>query len=211
MVIAGLTLVAGFAPLAATAQDASPRVFPPQAATVSTVNLSDLIVEALPVAGADLLGWDHLVDAQVLWITNGYDSTASGAERIGLARVRVAGRTSTLLRQRREELAWTITLETAANPKFGPQKVEIRPGAPNQECFGSLTDNCAFTEQEALANPRLSRQLICRVTPGGFPLAVYRVAAPGKAPGYVRVWTSGGSGGVASSVTVSLEALDCSY
>ncbi len=198
-------------PSPAAAQSAPTGVFPAKAAAVRPITLPDLIFRSLPGSDADLLGWDHLVDAQVLWITAGYDRTQSGAERTGLARIRVAGRTSTLLRQKREELAWTVRLETSANPKFGPERIEISPGTPNEYCFGSLTDNCAFTEEEALANPRLGKRLVCRVTPGGFPLAVYRVTAPGKHPAYVRVWTSGGSGGVASSVTVSLEPLDCTF
>lgn len=209
--LAAYALVLIFSSVAATAAPPPSAVFPRTAAALSPIALPDLILEALPVAGEQLYGWDHMVDAPILWVTNGYSSSKTNAERIGVARVRVANRASTVLRQRREELAWTVTMQTEGNVKFGPNTIEIAPGVDNEPCFGSLFDNCEFDESEALANPKLSKRVVCRVTPGGFPLAVYRVTAPGKGPAFVRVWTSGGSGGVSSSVTMSLAPLDCSY
>lgn len=207
LIISALMLVC----VEARAQAAPPSVFPKAAATLPVINLADLIYEALPLRGEDLFGWHHLVDAPLLWITNGYDSDGRVAKRVALGRVRVGGRTPTILRQHKEELAWTISMETESNPKFGPEKIEITAGVDDEQCFGSLTDNCAFDESEALGNPKLRTQLICRVTPGGFPLAVYRVSAADKGVAFVRVWTSGGSGGVASSVTISRSPLDCTY
>lgn len=203
-----LALFAGNGAQAATDEQS---VYPKVAQTLQPIDLPDLIYAALPPKATGAFGWDHLLDAPILWVTNGYSLEAGKASRVGIARVRVATRTSTILRQRREELAWTVSMETDANPKFGPQKIEIVAGAANEQCFGSLTDNCAFDESETLDSPKLGAQRICRVTPSGFPLTVYRVSAPDKQPAYVRVWTSGGSGGVASSISITLSPMDCSY
>src|SRR5262245_34803050 len=65
-------------------------VYPKDAASLPPVELSALIVAALPSQGARYLGWDHMLDAPVLWLTDGFAESPGGkSERVGLARVRV--------------------------------------------------------------------------------------------------------------------------
>lgn len=75
--------------------------------------------------------WDDLLQAPVSWISDGFTTTAAGLLfRDGLARVRVNGRVSTVLKHVKEELPWTVEMDTTGNENFGPQEISImnRPG-----------------------------------------------------------------------------------
>jgi hypothetical protein len=64
------------------------------------------------------MGWDHLQIANVRWLTEGINYSATGyASRIGLARVAASGARAKVLRQSWEELAWSVELSTDGNPK----------------------------------------------------------------------------------------------
>lgn len=195
----------------AQAQTSNAMVFPREAAGLPIIPLPDLIYQALPKSDQESFGWDHLVDAPVLWLTDGIESNGTSARRLAIARISTGGLTPTVLRARKEELAWTVSMETDLNPKFGPQKIEITAGVEKSECFGVLYENCAFDERDAFSSPRLRSTVVCRQTLGGFPLVVHRVTAADKGSAFVRVWTSGGSGGVSTSVTISQSPMDCSY
>lgn len=193
---------------------ASPQlaVSPPEAAAVEPTALPALIEHLLPSEEGGQLSWTHGLDAPVVWITRGYQETTSGGyERIGLARVTVDGRQSTVLEQGVHELAWSVILSTTAPAKFGPETIDIRVGPPGNECFGTLFEGCSFSAEQAISSPSLKIEKVCqgRVDSGN-GMAVYHVRAPGK-QGYLRYVVSSGSGGTSSSIEITAQPVACEY
>lgn len=165
------------------------------------VELADLVVAVLPPNGFDNLGWDYMVDDPMIsWRTNGTEATQVATFRAGSSRVRVAGVSSKVLRRTWEELAWSVTLWTDGNPKFGPKWIEIKPGGddPNSACFGANFRGCTFGAATALASSKLKSRLVCSHEQGSEVLRAYSVSAAGKKPSLVIYQVSGGSGGTSA-------------
>jgi hypothetical protein len=138
-------------------------VYPRSAKDLRSIELADLVSLAMPPNGFEKLGWDHLsIAPNIAWQTEGTkDAPGEKTVREGLARVTVAGVRSTVLRQTREELAWTVTLGTDASYKFGPRWIMIEPGfTPGNQCFGALYDGCTFTSAQALSGSKLKSKLL---------------------------------------------------
>jgi hypothetical protein len=168
LLISGRIAIAVSAPRSSSATTGAAvdlPVDPPTAQALEPISLPDLIFLALPPPGERYSGWDRMLDApSILWVTPGFSSPPNRpelTERVGLARVRVDGAASTILLQSREELAWSITLSSENNPALGPEKIEIEPGTPEDDCFGSLTDGCSFTVQQAIASTRFHSEAVC--------------------------------------------------
>jgi hypothetical protein len=182
-----------------------PHVHPRAAQDLPSIELAELVATAMPPNGFEKLGWDHLSTSKnIHWQTVG-TATAPGEKtiRIGLARVTVAGMRSTVLRQAREELAWTLTLGTDASAKFGPKWITIEPGFdPGNQCFGTLYDGCTFTSAQALSTPKLKSRPICQFSDGTDQTEVFLITAEGRQPSVLVHVTSGGSGGLSSFLEV---------
>jgi len=192
-------------------------VYPSTAKDLPVVDLADLVVAVLPSEGFENLGWSYMgEDAIIAWQTEGVarrESTVGfrqdGTEtkedttvREGFVRARVAGIPSTILLQNREELVWTVTLETALPEKFGPKSITIRPGMPDSDhqCFGTLTDGCTFTPAQALASTKLKSHIVCRSShfTENNNMQAFAVSAPEKKTSLLVYYASGGSGGDSS-------------
>lgn len=162
-------------------------------------NLPDLIVALLPTNGIDNISWDYLVDSPLIsWQTDGINFPTQGNDcRQGLVRVRVNGTESRILRQKWEELAWTVSMETSGNPNFGPKLIEIFPGGADSKsgCFGIAFSGCTFTAVQALASPLIQSKLLCSPAQPGEQTDVYSVTASGKEPDLVVYQANLGSGG----------------
>jgi hypothetical protein len=198
--------IIALAPLGEHCASAQTRVWPTSAAKLTPITLPALIASALPLGGA--LRWDNLQNGEVAWITEGVAFDRGSTSRHGLARVRVAGRMSTVLRQVKNELAWSITPESDEAPKFGPTRLTILPGiAGKEQCFGVTFDACNFSPEEALAG--LEHRLVCDVGPASYYAAVYEVKGREGRSGTVVYRRDLGSGGETNSVVIStLRALD---
>ncbi len=185
-------------------------VYPREAEGLPINDIADLVAAFIPPHGFDQLGWDYQIDnSAIRWVTDGVDESLAGyATREGYVRARVAGLPSTRIRQRREELAWTVTLGDDNGVKWGPKWISIQAGTPankthgNQQCFGPLDDHCTFTAEQALASPMLTKQLVCSSPAGGERKDAYLVSARGKPPALIVYHNSAGSGGASSWIEI---------
>jgi hypothetical protein len=171
------------------------------------LELSQLIVLALPSpTGAGKVGWDHMLASPVAWKTDGYADAGGRYEPRGALPIQVHGRVTTVLKRRVEDLPWTVTLVSFAAPQWGPVAAEIEPGDPDQGgCFGTLFSNCTYTAAKALSGAGLTSRQLCHAPPsgdGGYR-EIYRIAAPGRAPGYATFDHDFGSGGESVLLTVT--------
>jgi len=181
---------------------------PAALSTFKAVELSTLVLDAMPPANSSGLTWAHMLDAPILWVTDGYSSTESGEEiRDGKVRVRVNGRISTVLSKTTEEVPWTVELSSTTNPNFGPQDIAIMAGGNNgDQCFGSLYSNCTFTPEEAFKNKGLSARFLCQANEGagaGYT-RYYRLTADGRADMIAAYSYDDGSGGASTDLSLKL-------
>ncbi len=173
------------------------------------VELSALIYDAMPPANVTALKWDHMLNAPVRWITAGYDTTEGGQEvRDGKARVRVGGRLSTVLRESKEELPWTVELSSMTNPGLGVQEITLQAGGnEGDQCFGSLYDNCTFTPDEAFSSEKFKAQFLCQIGPLSSFVRYYRLTSPGRADMMAAYRREDASGGSSTELALSLPHL----
>ena len=173
------------------------EVAPPEAASAQSIALPALVERLLPAEGADALSATSS-EAPVLWL----DPPPSPRDpRIGLARVTVTGRTSTVQDRGTRELAWSVTA--------GSDLIKIEPGTPQLYCFGSTYTGCSFTAEEAFAGSSLSLRQLCTDDFGGFSrVTVYEATAPGRR-GFIRYSLSGDAEGANAWLEISLTQLPC--
>jgi hypothetical protein len=170
-------------------------VSPPEATSAQPIELSALIERLLPVTGSSQLAGPG-DGAPIVWIT-----PQGGAERVGLARVTVAGRTSTVEDRGPRELAWSVVVR--------PDLIKIEPGTPQIYCFGSTFTGCSFTAEEALSSPSLTLRPICADDFGGFSrVEVFEATAEGRRA-YVRHTLSGDAEGANAWLEISLTQPPC--
>ena len=191
-------LVVIASPAAALCKDIP--VYPKDAQSLTPIPLHDLLVQAMPKEGAKRLDWDHMLDAPILWITDGIAQTDSVSERIGLARVRIGNSFSTVLKKRKNEPAWSVHLQTKAAAKFGVEVIEIEPGTHDSPCFGTTFELCDFTPSQALGP--LKNVSLCTKDSAGGRVSAYEVLAPGRKASVVLFFDNWGSGGASSYLEV---------
>jgi hypothetical protein len=122
----------------------------------------------------------------------------------GAVRVNVMGTPSTVLHKKKEELGWSITMQTDGPPKFGPQTIEIMPGFDGgNQCFGSLYDRCDFDPLPSLKQASIQTELLCKDGVPGNETRVFRLTAEEKQDATLVVMDSGGSGGSSTTLTLS--------
>lgn len=182
-------------------------VFPPTAKNLRRIELADLVALVLPPKGFENLTWDYLTtERAIAWQTQGVAELYGGQQkRMGIVRVSVSGKMATVLHQVREELAWTITLATNGNEKFGPKWITIEPGVPDNGtvvpvCFGALYDGCTFDAQQAIAS--LKSKLVCRFPVVGDEYQAYSISTADKDASLLVYHVGRGSGGVESDLEI---------
>ncbi|HEM7873900.1 TPA: hypothetical protein U2L31_000213 [Burkholderia contaminans] len=174
-----------------------------------------MILSLMPQPDEPKIGWDWKADSPIQW-QDGYTQNPGAVRsyRNGVLRVNVMGEVSTVLRQRTDELGWTITLYTDAPPKFGPDSISIAPGLTDSgACFGTLYDGCDFNPLPSLKQVGIHAKLICQFDESGRTnpnndnfTRTYSVHAAGKAPSLLQWQKSSGSGGSSTSITLRLKA-----
>ncbi len=186
-----------------TAMAPSLPVSPEAAAKAKVVNLPDLVYAAMPPVSDPDFAWDKMLDAPVVWTTNGFQEDGNMTLRAGWARIRAGGRTSTVLGQKLEEVAWGVQMETSGNPKFGPDEIHIHPGGEDgDQCFGTLYKNCTFSAREALDGAGITSKPVCKTGDGGNYSEVFKVSAPGKKSVIASIEHDEGSGGQSTELTL---------
>jgi hypothetical protein len=200
-IILGATMGA----LQARSQSQTLEVFPQPASKLPAIELSEFIAMLIPSSGFEHLDWDYFSDGPVRWITDGFasDDAVDETTRDALVRVRVRGKASTVLKQRREELAWTLSLVTKGNPKFGPTFIRLEPGqlVGDGQCFGTLYGGCTFKPEDAIGSPHVRAELLCEYEFNGHP-GVYRLEENGRPPVLLAYFLGGGSGGESSELEI---------
>jgi len=203
-----LALVSAGSILYASPPQPGRAVWPRTAAALPPIALSELIFRAIP--SRPTMEWTMLQLPSVRWTTDGvaYGAGDRSAYRIGLVRARANGEVTTLLRQRVEELAWTLELSTEGNEKWGPTSLHISPGLSdpaykgNYICFGTNFTGCDFP-QSAIQSPKIKYARQCVIGSLGNQSVVMRATTTDGRRGTVIYSGSGGSGGFSNSVEIS--------
>lgn len=171
-------------------------VSPPEAASAQSIELPALVERLLPAEGAERVGGSSAMDAPIVWIT-----PDGAAEHVGLARVTVGGRSSTVEDQGTRELAWSVVVRS--------DLIKIEPGTPQLYCFGATYTGCSFTAEEAFAGSSFEFRQLCTDDFGGFSrVTVYEATAPGRR-GFIRYSLSGDAEGANAWLEISLAQLPC--
>jgi hypothetical protein len=163
------------------------------------LQIDDLIFRILPNNGFDNLDWSYLSDQKyLLWKTSGINySDAGWSCRQALARVEINGVQSKILLQSWTELAWTVSLYSSGNVKFGPQWIQINPGGTDSAttCFGEGFDGCSFDPAKILNSSLFKIVAVCDASQPGNVIKVYSISASNKAPDLIVYNENYGSGG----------------
>jgi hypothetical protein len=175
--------------------------------------LGELVLFLMPNSGERSVGWDFRADSPILWKTAGYETTprkdgTSSYTRVGIVRVHVLGKKSTVLRQRVTELGWSVTYSNTSNPNFGPQEIQVEPGGwwAGGPCFGSTYSGCDFEEPiGSLSHAGIIAINLCSKEEIGGRVSAFVLSHAGRRQ-TVMVWqTSGGSGGSSAWITLKLD------
>ncbi len=172
--------------------------------------LGQAILFFMPDRQQTRIGWDHRANSAIRWLDSPYisEKRPNGGEvfiRRGLLRVNVQGKLSTVLRQRKQELWWTVRLQTLQGPHLGVQEIGLEPGTPSEPCFGHLYTGCAFKALPSLSAAGITWKEVCKSNQFGDQQLGYLLSHPLRAKTQVAISTSGGSGGRATWITLRLE------
>jgi hypothetical protein len=171
-------------------------VSPPEVGTLPQIELHSLVERLLPGDGDERLSFYDEENLPVTWIT-----PDGGVERVGLARVTVSGRVSTVEQDGQRELAWSIVVR--------PDLIKIEPGTPQAYCFGAAYTGCSFSIEEAFEGSALGLYPVCADDFGGFSrVTVVEAAAEGSRV-FVRHTLSGDAEGANAWLEISLTPLPC--
>jgi len=170
--------------------------YPSSTEALPRIELGKAIKMFMPADGKGI-GWDFNVDGPIAWMTDGYETTTnqSRAQRIGLMRIDVLGKISTVLRKSKHELAWSVTY--AANdsiPKFGAEMIRLSP----ESCFGTMYDGCMFDPRPSMTRAGISVTERCFRGHDSNGVAVFILAFPDRTPMQLLWANSQGSGGGSS-------------
>jgi hypothetical protein len=182
-------------------------VVPDSLSEHASLELGDLVLLLMPKSG-EQVGWDYRADSTILWPASGFTEEAgngnSVANRTGAVRVNVMGEIATVLKRRKMELGWTVEYWTPRPAKFGPSEIKIEPGA-GEPCFGADFDGCEFEPLHSLAHSAISAQEACHIQQGADQTRVYLLTYPQRRPVTLIWYSSGGSGGTSSWLTLEVE------
>lgn len=171
--------------------------YPEDTNSLSRLELGEALLTFMPVAD-ERIPWDFNASGPVRWKTAGIEYVGGRARRVGLLRVDVLGSMSTVLRQARHELAWTVIYE-AERPKFGVEFIRLEP----LDCFGTMHSGCTFDPQASMKQAGITYVQRCFEGNGENGRVVYDLTYPGRAPMQLRVTNSAGTGGESSWLEMS--------
>ena len=182
-------------------------IYPPLLSKAPDIELGDAVLFLVPDSNAKVF-WDWRSNAkEIIWLDNGYKENKGVSSRRGLMRINVLGIHSTVLRQTKEELGWTIEMITKGGAKFGPTKVALEPGLGNAEqCFGTLYDGCSFTSLQSLTKAGFDVKKICEVKELGGTIKGYLLSFSGKTSTVLQERYGEGSGGSQTSISLLLSS-----
>ena len=171
-------------------------VVPPEAASLQPIELHVLVERLLPGDGDEQLSFAGGQDLPVVWMT-----PEGGSDRVGLARVRVAGAASTVTTDSQRELAWSIVQSA--------DLIKIEPGTAQSYCFGTAFTGCSFSLEDAFEGSSLVVEPVCADDFGGFSRVTVVEAAAEGSRAFVRHTLSGDAEGANAWLEISLTPLPC--
>ena len=185
----GAILSAAMPSQVSLAQQGPMEVFPREASSAPVMEVSEFVALLVPREGMEAFDWDHLVDGPVVWTSDGVEIEKGAAIRRGLVRLTIGQKTPRVLKQKYEELAWTLEFRADELIKWGPKSMRLEI-----DCFGSLTRDCAYSVDDIRRNSALSVERLCP-TPASTTSEVYKLVVEGKKPVLLVYGWDGGSGG----------------
>jgi len=173
-------------------------IYPSSVKKLPSIELGRSVLLLLPKKTYwDYLPWDWLSEGPVEWLDEGYVSNTGYSvapckyHRRGLMRINVLGKKSTILKKRKQELAWQVTYCNAGNPGFGVNAILLQPGTPDEKCFFSNTNGCNLDPIPSLKASGFSVKRVC----GGGAVNGYKLTHPERKTTYVNINYDFGSGG----------------
>lgn len=180
-------------------------VYPAKANQLKQVELGQAVLLFMPPQNSQFVDWAFQANGPVVWLTSSYSSNGNDATyREGLMRITVDGATSTILKHRVHELAWSVRYQGELNPSFGVQSITMEPGIDDGDanCFGAGTTGCSFNPLSSLIKAGVAVKILCQSNDAQNSITGLDLSASGKAPTTAQVLTSGGSGGESTEITL---------
>lgn len=192
-------------PLISAAESSQEAIFPSSLSGKPSVELGEFIRASMLEKGENL-GWDWRANSDIDWQDGITQVNSTGySHRDGVARINVMGVRSSVLKNRKDELGWKVSLRTMNPVKFGPVSIELSP----LDCFGTLYDGCSFDPATSLKTANIETKKICSIHLNGSNFSdTYLIRYSGKED-MLLTWTnSGGSGGESSGVILRQNSKD---
>jgi hypothetical protein len=159
-------------PKTVSAAHAEPQV-EPTVANLNPIELSAVILDAMPPEGTTALDRGALVNDPIAWI--GDESLW-----VGGARIRVGGtRAISYSTEPPKEIEWTISVGKSNEiPKLDSSVILINVGP----CSNDTDKDCTFSADQAFASPGVKAVALCKIPRDNGSKDYYRVTSPGRAP-----------------------------
>lgn len=181
-------------------------IYPSSVEKLPSVELGQAVLLLIPEKGSDdFVGWDLLSEGPIEWLDEGYVPNAKDMQskraylRRGLMRINILGKKSTVLKKRKQELAWQVTYSNWGNPAFGVDLITLEPGTSDQICFFSNTDGCALDPIPSLKASGFSVKRIC--APSAYKTG-YKLSHAKRKTIYANIIHHSGSGGISVYITL---------
>ena len=153
----------------------------PRLNRLRAAELSELILDLMPLKGGSDFSWDPALTSPVIWLGKEPRRNLEGdIIRQAIGRIHLQGSAPIALHRRRQEIGWTIKLVTDQAREAGPRWIEITPGIPGRGCFGSFYSGCLFSPPQIFASAPLSPKMLCRTGDASSFNQVYRVSSAGR-------------------------------
>lgn len=182
-----LQLLAFF--LAPTVLAENNDVFPKTAAKLKPIELGTLILLLMPNQNEQQVEWDVESENPSLgWVTAGVKKIQKSSllEREALARIRINGTLSHILRERKKEAAWIVNMKSEMPLRFGPDEISIY----RYEC----SSWCEFISPiDSLRLAGITATEVCKVHNLGEDKVVWRLSHPAKRMTILTSETYGGN------------------
>jgi hypothetical protein len=183
-------------PKAVSAAHAAPQV-DASIANLNPIELSAVVLDAMPPEGTTALDRGGLVNDPIAWI--GDESLW-----VGGVRIRVGGTTAISNRSGQlKEYGWTISVGKSNEvPTLDTRVIQIDVGP----CSNDTDKDCTFSADQAFASPGVKAVALCKIPRDNGSKDYYRVTSPGRAPMIAAYDHGKGDVGATSVLELALAA-----
>ena len=162
----------GAQPKTASAEQVAPQV-EPTVANLSPIELSAVVLDAMPPEGTATLDRGGLVNDPIAWI--GDESLWVGGARIRIGGTRAISNRSGVPK----EVEWTISVGKSNEvPNLDSSVIMINVGP----CTNDTDHDCAYSADQAFSAPGITAIALCQIPRDNGSKDYYRLTSPGRAP-----------------------------